>query len=85
MSCDISNFIYVIICPTCGEEYIGETGLNNTKLRDRVRVYWQYISNWSKTSIFAASTIMQYWLDNTIVIISISDNVTDYLLDERDK
>ena len=39
MSCDSSNLINVIICPTCGEEYIGETGLNNTKLRDRVRVY----------------------------------------------
>ena len=39
MSCDNSNLINVIICPTCGEEYIGETGLNNTKLRDRVRVY----------------------------------------------
>ena len=43
MSCDSSNLIYVIICPTCGEEYIGETGLNNTKLRDRVRVYRQHI------------------------------------------
>jgi len=43
MSCDSSNLIYVVICPTCGEEYIGETGRNNTKLRDRVRVYRQHI------------------------------------------
>ena len=33
MSCDSSNLIYVIICPMCGEEYIGETGLNNKTLR----------------------------------------------------
>ena len=39
MSRDSSNLIYVIICPSCNEEYIGETGKNNTKLRDRVRVY----------------------------------------------
>ena len=43
MSCDSSNLVYVIICTTCGEEYIGETGKNNTKLRDRVRVYRQHI------------------------------------------
>ena len=43
MDCDSSNIIYVIICPGCKEEYIGETGKNNTKLRDRVRVYRQHI------------------------------------------
>ena len=41
MSFNSSDLIYVIICPTCGEEYIRETGLNNTKLRDRV--YRQHI------------------------------------------
>ena len=43
MSCDSSNLIYVIICSSCGEEYIGETGMGKTKLRDRVRVYRQHI------------------------------------------
>ena len=36
---DIFNFIYVVICGTCKEEYIGEPGKGKTKLRDRVRVY----------------------------------------------
>ena len=32
--------------------------------------------SWSKTHIFAASTITQYWLGNSIVIFFISDNAT---------
>ena len=32
-----------MICDTCKEEYIGETGEGKTKLRDRVRVYRQHI------------------------------------------
>ena len=32
-------------------------------------VCWWMKSSWSKTRIFAASTITQYWLDNTIIII----------------
>jgi len=43
MTCSSSNLIYVAICPTCGEEYIGETGINTTTLRDRARVYRQHI------------------------------------------
>ena len=35
-SCDSSNLMYVIICSGCQEEYIGETGLGKSKLRDRV-------------------------------------------------
>ena len=42
-TCDSSNILYITICPTCGEEYTGETGAGKTKLRDRVRVYWQHI------------------------------------------
>ena len=42
-SCDSYNLLYIIICPTCGEEYTGETGIGKTKLRDRVRVYRQRI------------------------------------------
>ena len=42
-SCDSSNLFNIIICPTCGEEYTGETGVGKTKLRDRARVYQQHI------------------------------------------
>ena len=34
MSCDSSNLIYAVLCSSCKEEYIGETGLNKTKLRE---------------------------------------------------
>ena len=43
MTCDSRNLIYVVICPTCREEYIGETGTGDSKLRDRVRIYRQHI------------------------------------------
>ena len=42
-SCDSYNLLYIIIFLTCREEYTGETGINKTKLRERVRVYRQYI------------------------------------------
>ena len=42
-SCHGSNLLYIIICPTCGEECTGETGVGKTKLRERVRVYRQHI------------------------------------------
>ena len=35
--------LYVIICGTSKEEYIGEKGEGKTKVRDRVRVYCQRI------------------------------------------
>ena len=38
-TCNSFNLMYVVICDTCKEEYIGETGERKTKLRDRVRVY----------------------------------------------
>ena len=41
--CDSFHHIYVVICDTCNEEYIGVTGEGKTKLRDRVRVYPQHI------------------------------------------
>ena len=31
------------MCPTCGEEYIGEARKGKTKFKDRVRVYRQHI------------------------------------------
>ena len=40
-SCDSSNLLYIIICPLCGEEYTGETGVGKTKLRYR---FWVSIS-----------------------------------------
>ena len=43
MTCDSRNLIYVVICPTCKEENIGETGIGNSKLRDWVRKYRQHI------------------------------------------
>ena len=43
MTCDSRNLIYVVICPTCKEEYIGETGTGDSKLRDTVRIYRQHI------------------------------------------
>ena len=42
-SCDSYNLLYIIICPTCGEQYTGETGVGKTKLRNRIRVYRQHI------------------------------------------
>ena len=43
MSCESSDLIYVVVCPNCQSEYIGETGINRQKLRDRVRIYRQHI------------------------------------------
>ena len=43
MTCDSRNLIYIVICPTCKEECIGETGIDNSKFRDRVRIYRQHI------------------------------------------
>ena len=42
-SCGSSNLLYIIIYPTCGVEYTGETGIGKTKLRDHVRVYRKHI------------------------------------------
>ena len=42
-TCNSFNLVYVVICGTCKEEYIGETGEGKTKLRDRVGVYCQHI------------------------------------------
>lgn len=40
MNCKSKNLIYYLTCPTCGDNYIGQTG---TKLADRVRVQKQQI------------------------------------------
>ena len=39
MTCDSRNLIYVVICPICKEDYIGENGIGDSKLRCRVRIY----------------------------------------------
>ena len=38
MTCDSRNLIYLVICATYKEEYIGETGIGDSKLRDTVRI-----------------------------------------------
>ena len=43
MSCSSFNVIFVVICSGCLEEYIGETSVGKTRLRDRVIVYRQHI------------------------------------------
>ena len=43
MHCNSFDVIHVLICSGCLEEYIGETGVGKTRLRDTVRVYRQYI------------------------------------------
>lgn len=42
MTCKSKNLIYCMTCPTCEENYIGQTG---TKLADRVRVHKQQIKD----------------------------------------
>ena len=42
-TCHSFKLIYVVICDTCKEEYIGETREGKTKVRDRVRVHRQHI------------------------------------------
>ena len=42
-TCDSFDLIYVVICDTCKEEYIGEIGEGKTKLRERVKVYRQHM------------------------------------------
>ena len=43
MTCDSRNLVSAVLCPTCREEYIGENGTGDSKLRDRVMIYWQHI------------------------------------------
>ena len=43
MTFESSDLVYVVICSTCNEEYIGETGEVKTRVRDRARVYRQHI------------------------------------------
>ena len=43
MTNESSGLLYVVICSTCNEEYIGETGEGKTRVCDRVRVYRQHI------------------------------------------
>ena len=43
MTCNSVNVIYVLLCLGCLEKYIWETGAGKRKLKDRVRVYRQYI------------------------------------------
>ena len=40
---DSRNLIYKVICPIYQREFIGKTGIGNSKLRDIVRIYMQHI------------------------------------------
>ena len=42
MSCNSFSVIYVLICSGCLKEYIGETSVGKTRLKDKVRVYRQH-------------------------------------------
>ena len=43
MTCESNDLIYVVICSTCNEEYLGETGEGKTRVSDRIRVNRQHI------------------------------------------
>ena len=43
MTCGSKNLIYVVIYSACKEECLDVTGTGDSKLRDRVRIYWQHI------------------------------------------
>ena len=43
-TCNSFNLIYVVICDTCKEECIGETGERKTKLRDRASVFSAHLA-----------------------------------------
>ena len=55
------------------------------KLRTLLASLAPCVISWSKTRIFAASTITQYWLDNTTITIFFFWQCNHYLLDERNK
>ena len=42
MSCKTKDLIYILICPTCKEEYIGETGI---QLSSRMNLYRSQMTN----------------------------------------
>ena len=37
--CESSDLVYVVICSTFKEEYIGETGQEKIRIQDRFRVF----------------------------------------------
>ena len=43
LTCDSRKPIYEVICSICKEDYIGETGIGNYKVRDTARIYSQHI------------------------------------------
>ena len=56
--CDSRNLIYVVISPRCKEEYIGKTGIGDSKLRDRVTIYEQHIRQ-PQHEILKVETILE--------------------------
>ena len=41
--CESSDLVYVVICSTFKEEYIGETGQEKIRIQDRFRVFREHI------------------------------------------
>ena len=60
MSYNSLYVIYVVICSGC-LEYIGETGVGKTRLRDRVRVYRQHIKQLEHTQLKVEEHIRICW------------------------
>ena len=38
MNCKCSDLVYVVICSTCNEEYIGETGKSESRVQGRLKL-----------------------------------------------
>ena len=72
--CESSNLVYVVICSTCNEEYIVETGEGRTKVGDRVRVYLQHIRQRNINNLNARNTFELVEKENSKY--SISSNYT---------
>ena len=61
-ACDSSNFLYVVLFPTSGEEYTDETAIGKTKLRDHDRVYRQQIRQREYKKTQGKRTFENEWL-----------------------
>ena len=78
MTCDSRSLNYVVICPTCKEEYIGQTGIGDSKLRDRVRIYRQHIRQPEHEKLKVEKHLRIYDKRNTIFsFLQLRPNDTD--------
>ena len=79
MTCDSRNLIYVVIFPTCKEVYIGETGIGDSKLRYRVRIYRQHIRQPEHEKLKVEEHLRTCGKGNFIILLllQLSSNDTD--------